>query len=76
VEHEETYRGQRIIVTTVRQGDRNWSSKADLVNESGARATLVSEAEDGYPSEEEARQAALSLAVSALDRARTSRGKP
>jgi len=65
-----------MIVTTVRQGDGNWSSKADLVEESGERAPLVSEVRGGYPSEEEARQAALSLAVSALDRARTSRGKP
>ena len=76
MEHEETYRGQRIIVTTVRQAEGNWSSKADLLGESGESAALVSEVKGGYPSEEEARQAALSLAVSALDRARTSRGKP
>ena len=75
VEHEEKYRGQRIVVTTMQQGG-SWSGKADLVDESGLRSALVSEAKGGHPSEEEARRAALSLAVEALDRGRTSKGKP
>ena len=75
VEHQERYRGEHLIITTERQADGRWMSKAELV-QSGERAAVAIPAGGPYPSEEEARAGALSGAVSAIDRARVSAGKP
>jgi hypothetical protein len=75
MEYEETYHGQRIIVTTVQQAEGDWTSQAEVM-ESGRRAPVARGAENRYKSEEEARQAALSAAAEAIDRARISKGKP
>jgi len=75
VEYAETYRGQRIIVTTVQQPEGDWTAQAELLN-SGRRTPLVRSSNERYRSEAEARQATLSLAAGALDRARISKGKP
>jgi hypothetical protein len=76
VEYEETYRGQRIIITTQQQADGGWKSKAELLDSGRRIAVGDVAADDRYHSEEEARRAALSVAVGAIDRTRTSRGKP
>jgi hypothetical protein len=75
VEYEETYHGQRVIVTTQQQAAGDWTSKAELVD-AGRRIPLPGGEEDRHASEEDARRAALSVAAGAVDRARISRGKP
>jgi hypothetical protein len=75
MEYEETYHGQRIIITTLQHKAGGWKSKADLLD-SGNRTTLWSGSDNVYLTEEEARLAALSAAAGAIDRARISKGKP
>lgn len=75
MEYEETYYGHRIIVTTLQQSTGDWKSKAELLD-SGRRSRLGGGSDDRYPSEEEARRAALSVAAGAIDRTRIARGKP
>jgi len=74
MEYEETYHGQRVIVTTRRQVEGGWTSQAELVD-SGRRMPVAGGSDNRYQSEEEARQAALSIAAGAIDRARISKGK-
>ena len=75
MEYEETYQGQRIIVTTLQQSEGDWTSRAELLD-SGRRIPVAGGSDNRYQSEEEARQAALSMAAGAIDRARISTGKP
>ena len=75
VEYEEAYHGQFIIVRTLQHVDGDWTGQAELVV-SGQRKPIADGSHKRYPSEEEAREAALSMAVGAIDRARISRGKP
>jgi hypothetical protein len=75
MEYEETYHGQRFMVTTLQQPEGTWESKAELL-ESGKRILLGQTLDDRYLSEEEARRAALSVAAGAIDRTRISKGKP
>ena len=75
MEYEEIYYGRRIIVTTLQQASGEWKSNAELLD-SGQRILLGGGSDDRYPSEEDARRAALSVAAGAIDRARISRGKP
>lgn len=75
MEYEETYYGQRVIVTTLQRPDGGWVARAELLD-SGGRRPIVESSDDAYPSEEAAREAAFSVAVSVVDRGRISRGKP
>jgi hypothetical protein len=75
VEYEENYFGKRIIVTTMQQVEGSWKSIAELVD-SGRRIAVPGSSDDRYPSEDEARRGALSRAAGAVDRVRTSKGKP
>lgn len=75
MEHAETYHGQRILVTTLRDAG-GWKFKTELLDDEGRRAPLETPAHDSYPSEEEARRAGLSAAAGAIDGTRISRGKP
>ena len=75
MEHEETYQGERMVITTRRQRDGTWTSRVDLLD-SGRKTLLAALSDYQYQSEDDARRAALSLAVEAIDRARISRGKP
>jgi hypothetical protein len=75
MEYEEAYHGQRIIITTLQQAAGDWKSKAELLD-AGRRISLRTSSDDRYPSEEEARLAALSAAAGEIDGTRISRGKP
>jgi len=75
MEYQETYRGQQIVVTTLKAGTDVWKAKAELLN-AGHRIPVGEEMGDGYPSEDEARRAALAVAVGAIDRTRITKGKP
>lgn len=75
MEYEEKYHGRRIVVTTLKPGSGGWKAKAELLDD-GRRIPVGEETGDEYPSEDEARRAALSVAVGAIDRARISKGKP
>ena len=75
VEYEETYQGQRIIITTLQQTAGGWTARAELLH-AGRRIPVASGPDERYPSDEAARQAALSLAAGAIDRSRISGGKP
>ena len=75
MEYEENYHGRRILVTTFKPGSGGWKAKAELLDD-GRRIPVGEEMGEGYPSEDEARRAALSGAVGAIDRARIAKGKP
>jgi hypothetical protein len=75
MEYEETYKGQRIVITTSQLGEGEWTAQAILLD-SGGRTPIPSSIEQRYRSEYEAKQAALSAAAGAIDRARISIGKP
>jgi hypothetical protein len=75
MEYQETYRGQPIVITTMKQGASAWTAKVELL-EGGSRIPVEQGMNDGYSSEDDARRAALSRAVGAIDRARISKGKP
>jgi hypothetical protein len=75
MQYEESYYGQRIIVTTEETAEGTWTSRAEL---SDVRDGALREAdvEGEYMSEDEARRAAVSAAAAAVDRTRAMRGKP
>jgi len=75
IEYEETYHGNLIIVTTFQQSEGDWKSKAELLD-SGKRVPLGKTSDILYPSEEDAKRAALSKASEAIDLTRISKGKP
>jgi hypothetical protein len=73
--YEESYQGRPIVVTTTPARTGSWAWAADIVD--GAhRISIVSAPGDSFATEEAARSAARSAAAAAVDRARTSRGKP
>ena len=76
MEYEETYKGQRIVITTSQLGGGEWTAQASLLDSGGGKTPIVSSLEQRYLSEDEAKQAALSVAAGAIDRTRISRGKP
>lgn len=75
MEYEKTYKGQRIVITTLQLDNGEWTAQASLLD-SGRRTPIASGIEQRYRSEEEAKHAALSVAAGAIDRARISIGKP
>jgi len=75
MEHKETYLGVPIIVTTTQVPAGGWASEAVLI-EAGRPVAVAGTSEVVYESEEAARRAAVSAAAGAIDRARSSRGKP
>ena len=74
MEYEETYYGQQIVITTIQKGG-GWAVQVDLLD-SGKRTPLWGDTDRIYPTEDDARGAARSAAAAAIDRARTSKGKP
>lgn len=75
MEHEETYLGQRFVVTTVQMSSGGWSFSVETA-ETGQGVPLVVVPKTTYPSEREAWRAGNSAAAGAIDRRRTTRGKP
>jgi hypothetical protein len=75
MEYQETYHGQKFVITTLQLSTGEWESKAELLD-SERRSPLGESSGKRYPSEEEARSAALSTAAGAIDQSRISRGKP
>jgi hypothetical protein len=75
MEHQESYHGQPIVVTTTQAATGGWTAVAQLV-EGGQRRMLDAGSAQVYASEDQARRAALSAAAGVIDRARSSRGKP
>jgi hypothetical protein len=75
MEHEETYQGRQFVVTTRPTADGAWSFSAHLID-ADQRAPLVGDSETTYASEEDAWRAGVSEAAGAIDRTRTTRGKP
>lgn len=76
MEHEETYQGHEIVVTTREDAARSWSYAVVVLSDDGRKLPLVDFSEHRYASEEEARRAASSAAAAAIDRTRITRGKP
>jgi len=74
MEYEETYHGERIVVTTLQRPDGTWDSKAEWVT-SGEKI-LLGQTKEARSTEEAARTAARSIAAAAIDRTRISTGKP
>ena len=75
MKHEESYYGHRVVVTTTQNASGRWTSTIDVPG-AGPESTHGGEASGGeFPSEEEARQAALSRAAGIIDRARQNQGK-
>jgi hypothetical protein len=75
MEHEETYQGMHFVVTTTPTAGGAWSFSAHSTD-ADQRAPLVPGSETTYASEEDAWRAGVSAAAGAIDRTRTTRGKP
>jgi hypothetical protein len=73
--YEEWYQGQRIFLTTIQTEEGTWGWEAEIADD-GHRVAIDSTSGDIYGTEDEARYAARSAAAAAIDRLRTSRGKP
>jgi hypothetical protein len=71
VRHRESYQGRPIVLTTKQTDDGSWAWEAEVPDEA-----ITSPADGECRTEEEALGAARSAAAAAVDRARTSRGKP
>jgi hypothetical protein len=69
MQHSETYKGVEITIQADPKADGSWTSEAHFPG------GQVKAPEPTYPSEEDARQAALQSAVEAIDRSRVSTGK-
>jgi len=69
---ETVYKGRTLHLTATRNASGRWTGVARFPDESDR----VVEAEEEFATEEEARNAALSRAMSAVDRERMFRGKP
>jgi hypothetical protein len=75
MQYQEFYHGEQITVSTQERTPGAWTSLAEFVI--GGRIVLLPGGpEQEYPSEEEARRAAVSTAAAAIDRAQPGRGKP
>jgi hypothetical protein len=74
VQHNESYHGRKVIVTTTQRKDGRWTYRAEVLD--GQPAVPVPGADEKYPTEEDAARAGFSAAAAAVDRAGTSRGKP
>jgi hypothetical protein len=72
MQDEAIYRGRTVHLTATRNASGRWTGSARLEDE----PDRVLDAEGEFATEEEARSAALSRAVSEVDRQRMSRGKP
>ena len=75
MEHDETYLGHRFVVITTSTPDGAWTYSATLADEEN-RMSLAASAGNTYPTETEAWRAGVSAAAGAIDRTRTTRGKP
>jgi hypothetical protein len=75
MEHEERYMGRRFVVTTRQTSAGEWSYSAETAD-TQRRTPLVEDPNITYSTEEEAARAGVSAAAGAIDRARTTRGKP
>lgn len=75
MKHEETYHGQRIIVTTLKHSEGYWTSQAEVFD-SEQKNPVPMVSDQRFQSEEEARQSALSAAAGAIDGTRIFKGKP
>jgi len=69
---ETVYKGRPVHLTATRNAAGRWTGAARLPDE----PDRVIDAEGEFATEEEARSAALSRAMSEVDRQRMSRGKP
>lgn len=78
MKYEETYHGNRIVITTTQLSDGSWRGHAEVqaADFEPQPIPLQEDALQGYRTEEDARQAALSEAAGAIDRTRIHRGKP
>jgi hypothetical protein len=67
--------GHRFVVTTSSRPDGTWVYAATLADDEN-RTSLAESAGDRFPTEAEAWRAGVSAAAGAIDRTRTTRGKP
>ena len=72
--YEESYKGERVVLTTTQIADGTWTWEAEIGG--GPTVSLADAPGITYSSEEDARSAARSAAAAAIDRARISHGKP
>ena len=75
MQHEEFYHGERITVSTQKRTPGAWTAIAEFAI-GGRIVRLAGGPEQEYPTEEEARRAAVSAAAAAIDRTQAGRGKP
>jgi hypothetical protein len=75
MQYQEFYHGEPITVSTRERTPGAWTSLAELVI-GGRIVQLTGGPEQEYPSEDDARRAAVSAAAAAIDRARAGHGKP
>ena len=71
---EESYKGERVVLTTTQIADGSWAWEAEIGRD--PTVSLANASGNTYGREEDARSAARSAAAAAIDRARISHGKP
>jgi len=76
MEQEEIYKGNKLLVITREDASRSWSYAVVVESGDGSRLPLVDSGEHRYASAEEAHRAGSSAAAAAIDRTRTTKGKP
>jgi hypothetical protein len=74
VRYEESYQGERVVLTTTQLADGAWTWEAEIGDTPGV--LLANDRGNRYGREEDAQSAARSSAAAAIDRSRISRGKP
>ncbi len=72
--YEESYQGERVVLTTTQLADGAWTWEAEIGN--APTVFVANDSGNTYGREEDAQSAARSAAAAAIDRARISRGKP
>ena len=73
--YEETYLGRRVVVTTTQQASGTWTAAVEFFDD-GEAVSVARDPQEGHASEDEARRAGFAAAAAAIDRSRTSEGKP
>ena len=71
----EKYKGINIEIKAIHQNNGLWTAGAEFSTPGNVMTHTNSEVSE-WPSEEEARQAALQAAIENIDRSRISTGKP
>lgn len=76
MEHEGTYYGYRMIVTSTQEKPGSWTYRVEVCSDGGSGQLLSNTSGVRYASADAADRAAMSAAAAAIDQMRAGTGKP